>query len=382
MVNFRFVEVFPGGSQDFLDRWTGARKWVIEGVSPYDPEVTTLAQQMIYGRPARPEEGEDLHHFVYPFHSMLFFAPFGFLDFPQARTIWMTLLEISLIGLALISYWVIGWKIALRKKIALVVFSMIWVYGAHTLLVGQFAGLNAFLIIWALWAIQQRKDIGAGILLALTTAKPQMVILLIPFLFVWAVSQKRWYFISAFIFTSGILLGLSLFLLPSWPQEMWQQLSAYPDYAGSISPVEMIGVFFPALAGWGTNLMLGAIIVLLLWSWWVARHQTGYLFLWTALLTIVVTDMIIPRTATSNFAMMLPAFFLILKRLTAVPRWGRGLSVLAALIFFVGGWGLFLAAFVNGILAKHLVFFPLPIFCFLGLLWSFPNLGKDQSVSL
>jgi len=370
-INSRFVQAFPGGGQDFLDRWTGARKWVTEGLSPYHPDVTALAQQMIYGRPARPEVGEDLHHFVYPFHSMIFFAPFGFLDFPEARVIWMTVLELAIIGLVVLSTHLIEWKMPSGKRGVLIVFSFVWVYGAHTLLVGQFAGVNALLITLVLWNLQHKRDIWAGLLLALTTTKPQMVILFIPYLILWALSTKRLAFIGAFGLTLGVLLTLSVLLLPSWPVEMWTQLSAYPDYAGSISPVEMLGVFFPVLAGWGTALGTGLILLTLFWSWWRARTQTGYVFVWAALLSIVVTNLIVPRTTTSNFMMMLPAFFLgSMAFEQTFPRWGGWLvaAILAGL--FIGGWMLFFAAFVENTLPKHLVFFPFPILCFAGLLWA------------
>jgi len=89
--NYRFAQLVPGGN-DFLARWTGARAWVVEGRSPYDPEVSLNAQRMIYGRPAKLEAGEDLAHFVYPLPAMVFFAPFGLLPYPLARAAWMTLL--------------------------------------------------------------------------------------------------------------------------------------------------------------------------------------------------------------------------------------------------------------------------------------------------
>ena len=378
--NIKFVQAFPGGGQDFLDRWTGARKWLTEGISPYHPDVTALAQQMIYGRPARPEAGEDLHHFVYPFHSMLFFAPFGLLDFPQARALWMTVLELAIIGLVVVSTRLIGWEMSAGKSVLLILFSFVWVYGAHTLLVGQFAGLNALLIALVLWNLQYDRDVLAGILLALTTTKPQMVVLLVPFLMLWAVTTKRWRLIGSFGITLGVLLGVSLLLLPSWPLEMWRQLTAYPDYAGSISPVEMVGVFFPALAGWGTTLAAGLIMLILAWNWWQARTQTGTPFIWTALLTIVVTNLIVPRTTTSNFMMMLPAFFLGLMTLEqTLPRWGTWLVALVLIGLFIGGWVLFFAAFVEGTMPKHLVFFPFPVICFIGLLWASPQWIRSRS---
>ena len=93
--NYRFSAQNPGGN-DFLARWMGARKWLMEGISPYDEHVSLATQEMIYGHPADVSQGEDISHFVYPLTSMVFFGPFGLLDFLPARALWMTVLELSL----------------------------------------------------------------------------------------------------------------------------------------------------------------------------------------------------------------------------------------------------------------------------------------------
>jgi len=38
-MNYRFSVQNPGGN-DFLARWMGARKWLMEGISPYDQRVS------------------------------------------------------------------------------------------------------------------------------------------------------------------------------------------------------------------------------------------------------------------------------------------------------------------------------------------------------
>ena len=107
--NLRFAQQAPGGN-DFLARWTGAHYWLVEGVNPYDEQVSLAAQRMIYGRPANAAAGEDVAHFVYPLPAMLFFAPFGLLPYTTARAMWMTLLEIGLPILAVIGIRLGRWK--------------------------------------------------------------------------------------------------------------------------------------------------------------------------------------------------------------------------------------------------------------------------------
>jgi len=93
-------------------------------------------------------------------------------------------------------------------------------------------------------------------------------------------------------------------------------------------------------------------------------------FQWAAALTIVITNLIAFRTATTNFVGMLPALFIIFK--TWEDRWGKGgviASLFALLSLLVGLWALFLAT-VHGNIEDAVMYLPLPILTFVGLLWS------------
>ena len=178
IANYQFSMSVPGGN-DFLARWVGAHYWVVRGINPYDPEVSLASQEMIYGRPANPAEGEDVAHFVYPLPAMIFFAPLAPFSYPVARAIWMTILEISLPILALIGIQLARWKPSRRMLLIVMVFSLVWYHGFRSVILGQFAVIEALLMTGALLAIQRRQDGVAGILLALSIAKPQMTVLLI-----------------------------------------------------------------------------------------------------------------------------------------------------------------------------------------------------------
>ena len=188
--NYRFSIQSPGGN-DFLARWTGAHFWLVEGINPYDEQVSLEAQIMIYGRPANPSLGEDVAHFVYPLPAMLFFAPFGLLPFTLARAIWMTILEISLPLLAFISLRITRWRPPPATYILLILLSIFWYHGLRSVIVGQFAVIEALLIAGGLWSGQRESDVSGGILLGLTISKPQMSFLILPFVCLWAVRQRR-----------------------------------------------------------------------------------------------------------------------------------------------------------------------------------------------
>lgn len=367
--NYRFVLQNPGGN-DFLARWMGANYWVMRGISPYDPQVSLATQQVIYGRPADAAEGEDIAHFVYPLHSMLIFAPLGVLDYSVARAVWMTLLELCLALLALVSLRLVGWEVAAWRTVLFVLFSLFWYHGARTVIIGQFAGINALLITLALLLILRHQDFAGGALLALSTAKPQMAYLIIPFVVLWALSTRRREILGGLFITGALLLAASLALLPSWPLQWLGQLMEYPEYTRRIGSVlSTLANTMPGLSR-SLNPFLHILIYLyLLVEWILAWGKHERWFVWTSLLTIVVTNLAAYRTATTNFVMMVPALFLIFS--VWEMRWRRAGKAgvwLSLILLGVGLWALFLTT-IQGNEEAALMYLPLPFFCLFGLWW-------------
>ncbi len=369
IANYRFAEQAPGGN-DFLARWTGARYWLVEGVNPYDDQVSLAAQNMIYGRPANPELGEDVAHFVYPLPAMVFFAPFGLLPFTTARAIWMTILEICLPVLAYMGLRLASWKPGTSTAAFILLFAVFWYHGIRSIVVGQFAVIEAVLIIGSLLAIKMRNDALAGILLALSIAKPQMSFLIIPFVLFWGAGSRRWGLVGATLASIAALMVGSLLIMPDWPMRWLQQLAAYPDYTALGSPVSILANSLPAGGRILEWVLSGVLLFDLLFEWVAAHRSTGPWFQWTAALTLVVTNLIAFRTATTNYIVLLPALLLIFASLES--RWKRGglLAVWGMMILLlIGLWGLFLTT-VAGNIESVWMYFPLPIISFLGLLWT------------
>ena len=369
IANYRFAEELPGGN-DFLARWVGAKYWVQEGISPYDPQVSLSAQKLIYGRPADVGAGEDVAHFVYPLPAMIFFAPFGALPYTVARAIWMTVLEISLPILALIGIAIADWKPSRTVLISLLLFSVLWYHGLRAVIVGQFAVIEALLLAGALLAVKRQSDPLAGILLGLSIVKPQMAVLLVPFIFLWAGWSRRWSIVVWGVGTIGALLTVSVLLLPDWPVMWIRQLLEYPTYTELGPPVSILADAFPSLSVAITLALGGALLLYLFWEWAKSAGKSDRWFQWTAALTIVITNLVAFRTATTNYVVLLPALCLVFSVLA--ERWGgRGnlvvLLAMAAILF--GMWALFLAT-LEGNTESPIVYLPLPLLTLLGLWWA------------
>ncbi len=366
--NYRFAVQSPGGN-DFLARWMGARMWLMEGISPYDPRVSMATQEMIYGRPADASKWEDLGHFVYPLYSMIFFAPFGLFEYLLARALWMTLLEVGLAALAILSLRLVGWQLPPSRMALLAVFSLLWYHGLRSVIVGQFAVIGAVLIVGALLLIQREHDFEAGILLALATSKPQMVILIIPFVLMWGYSQRRFRLFGGFFGGMAALVLVMMIFIPNWPLQMIWQIMDYPSYSNRIGlPTSIIAGWIPGLS---QQLYIGLnsfFWVYLLVEWVLAWKKGSPWFTWTALMTLTITNFIV-RTATANYAMLLPVIFLIFKiweeRLGRVGRW---VVWAVTLLFFIGLWVLFINT-VDDNLEQPAMYLPLPLFSLFFLWW-------------
>jgi hypothetical protein len=367
-VNYQFVQDEPGGN-DFLARWMGAKSWLIDGLSPYDPEVSLRTQEIFYGRPAVPEEGEDIAHFVYPLPAMIFFAPFGLLPYNEARAIWMTILEICLPLLTWVGLSITRWKPSRPMLVMLLVFSVIWYHGFRAIILGQFAIIEALLIAGGLLAIQRNQDGIAGILLALSISKPQMSFMLLPFVIFWAISRRRWVLIISTLGTIVLLVGASIVLLPGWVLDWIQQVLSYPEYTTTKPPVGIIADLFPTISSW-INLILTCVFILyLIWEWVLALRKGDRWFQWTAAMTILITNLIVVRTATTNYLAMVPGLIIVFS--VIVDRWqkrGAITVVLLLLCLLFGLWSLFLAT-VEGNLENPAMYIPLPIFMLLSLWW-------------
>jgi len=367
LVNYRFAVQTPGGN-DFLARWVGARYWVVEGVNPYDPQVSLAAQQWIYGRPADAASGEDIAHFVYPLPAMLFFAPFALLPYTIARAAWMTVLEVGLAALALIGVRLTTWPLGQRLLVPLTLFSLLWYHGARSIIVGQFAVIEAVLLCGALLAIDRGRDRLAGLLLSLAIAKPQMAVLLIPLVILWGISARRWTLVG---WTAGgilALVGASYLLLPGWPSDWLRQMADYPGYTALGSPVSILGGFL-GRADSAVTLGLSAVLAIsLLWEWRQAWARPRHWFQWTAALTIVITNLIILRTATTNYVVLLPPICLVLAAWTSAGiRRGPAIVLATLAVSWIGLWGLFLAT-VQGNTESPWMYLPVPFLTLVGLL--------------
>jgi hypothetical protein len=159
--------------------------------------------------------------------------------------------------------------------------------------------------------------------------------------------------------------------MPSWPLQWLRQLMDYPSYTMQTgSPLSMIADSMP-----GISRQLSLFLHVLFYSymvveWVIAWGKDEHWFRWTALMTIVITNMVAYRTATTNFMMMLPALFLIFSVWEARWRIGGQIGVwLTLIVLGFGLWPLFIST-VQGNQEQAIMYLPFPFLCLLGMWWA------------
>ncbi len=353
-----------------MGRWAGARAWLVDGHSPYDPQVSQATQTMVYGRPSAPKQGEDPLYFAYPLTAMVFFAPFGLLPYAAARAVWMTLLEMLLPALALIGVRLAGWRTPAGVMALVMVFAILWYHGFRAIVFGQFAVVAAVLIAGALLAVQQGHDLWAGILLALAMTKPQLAVPVTLFVLLWALVARRWLLLTSILLAQAALLAGSLALMPDWPLQWLRQLVDLRLYGIAKPAVWTLTAVAPRARTWVALGVAAVLVLYLLWEWSRALGKDARAFVWTTWMTLTVTTLIAVPGSTGNDVILLPA----LCGLCAVwvQRWARGGAALALgmiLLLGFGPWLAFLLAPSGGTEGPVLIL-TAPVVTLVGLWWS------------
>lgn len=265
-----------------------------------------------------------------------------------------------------------------RPPFPLLVLTSLWAilfyHQARAIILGQFAVVVFFFLALSLWALAKGKDALGGFSLALTTFKPQMVFLVIPFMLIWSILRKRWLLIVAFSGTIALLLGLSWAAEPHWFQGFLRQVIAYPTYAVFGSPIWILtSYYFPALGKPVEILLTLSSLVLLGYFWKRAfKKDSEFFFHQTLGLTLVVTNLIAIRTATTNYVVFLiPMVFLftLAHRYLWIVLW----EILSLPAF----WSLF-AFTVKGDLEQPIMYLPLPFILLLALLFIPSSASSSQ----
>lgn len=358
-----FTRPYPGFN-DYLTVWEASRLFFYKGLDPYSAETSLAIQTRIFGRAALPDEQPN--HFAYPFYAIYFVYPFIHAEYEWATAAWLVFLEVCLIGALILLLDLFKWRARPLTLTGLVIFTLFAYPPARGLVLGQVSHVVYFLQVAALWAFVRQRHGLAGVLLALSTFKPQMSVFIVPFLLLWTLWRRRWRMIGAFSLTMAALIGSSFLLQPNWIEGFLYQLTLYPSYIEVSTPVWVVTDYLLGL-GRGAEIGLNVLgALLMLWAWREAlRRGTIGDFAWAFMLTLTLTHLIGLRTATPHFVVFLVPLMFYLRAWARQRRYGAMVGVLTAL--FALPWVYFLLTLGEGKF-EHPTLFLLPFLALIALM--------------
>ncbi len=358
----------PGN--DFVSHWVSLREFLQKGTNPYGDTAAQLAQKQAYGRLARP--GEDPLRITSPLYSVVVYLPFVMIpQYAMAQAIWMTILELALVGLALLSVRLAGWRPGLVGMAVFGFFSLLWFHSVWPLLNANIMILLALAFTGALAAIKSGLDEVAGMLLAFTTIRLPVFALALIFIVIWSATHRRSRIITWLFGVWFLLVAFALLLMPNWLLELARQL-LNPVNLQTVSTLPAtLAYWLPAMGsrlGWA---LTGLVVVVLAVEWFVAARAEFRGFYWTVCLTLVLSQWVSLPTGPQNFIVLLPMLALVFAMLEERwPRGGRAITGLSMLGLFAGLWALYYNGLGTGQPQPNLaLFLPLPAYLLVTLYW-------------
>jgi hypothetical protein len=305
---------------DFYPIWLTSRRWIRDHRDPYSPELTREIQIGLFGRPldshVPTDPPSDYRTFAYPAFTDLLFWPLSEIPFRILRIAWSALLVVLLGGNVVFWSRALAWQlnaVGLAIAILLTICSYQELEGLYA---GQIGLLVGFLLSASLLALVRERPVLAGISMALTTIKPQMVILAILYLILWSASdwRKRGRFTISFFATMFLLIASSLLVWPHWIQSWINVIRAYPHYAMPPLASEVLGSNLRSYLGTPVIALLLVVAIVLAWRGRTAAVGSYSFWLTLGSLLALTTVTLAPGQAVHDHVILLPAIFLLVSR--------------------------------------------------------------------
>jgi hypothetical protein len=310
-----------GNLSDLYPRWIGARELLLHGRNPYREEVTREIQAGYYGRPIDPSRPNDPHDkvgFAYPVYIAFFLAPTVGLPFPIVQKSFFWLLLVLTGASTILWFRVLRWSLPPWTQVSLLALMLSSIAVIQGLLLQQISLLVAGMMTAAIALIIVDQQVAAGILLAVATIKPQLVLLLLTWLLIWTLGdwRHRYRWVVSYALSMTILCGLGEWYLPHWISLFWRAVRDYQNYTGAASVLD-------SLTGtpWSWIFEIAAFIALLAACWKERRNSadTGS-FAFTVSMVLATTVLLVPISAQYNQVLLIPAMLLLIKERRTIWR--------------------------------------------------------------
>ena len=329
-----YTFLVPSGGDDvFAPMWEAARYVLAGNGSPYAPEAVRRATTLLSDSPVSVR-------YLYPVYMLPIIFPFALIDsYALARAIWMMVMFVSLVSLGLTALALTRWRPKFLILFAYLVFAWGSVPAVRAAYLGNPAMLAGFFAAFGLLLIVQEHYSSAGFFLGLSIIKPQMVILLLVFVLLWAVSKRYMQLVSSMFMTVLVIVGATIAVSPVWFVQYYYQLLAFFQETFPASFAAAVWAWLPERGPWMMGIVGAVLFVWLLLEWWRALGKDTRWFLWTASLTLSITSLFVLPYSISNQVVLVVPFTLVFSLWSQrFKQTGNILSVVVIILFTWGEW--------------------------------------------
>ena len=153
--------------------------------------------------------------------------------------------------------------------------------------------------------------VAAGVLMAVASIKPQLVLLPLCWLTIWTLAdwRRRYRWAASFLITIAILCAASEWYLPHWIPRFWHAIHEYQRYTGATSVMDkLIGT----RSSWALDVLVFAATMVACWR---ERRQAANTDFFAFMLSLVLatTILLVPTYAAYNQVLLLPALMVLVK---------------------------------------------------------------------
>jgi len=317
--NLRYIVPPRGNRFDFYPRWRGGQAlW--NGISPYSASTTDAIQEGMFGGVLPPNV--DQQRMVYPAYVGLILAPLLLLPPSTAIAIWLTIQLIAVLATPILWLQILDWKPP-PWVLGLLIVGLVLVfrYPINLYIVGQFTGTILFGFSLAVWLLQRKRDLAAGILLALTAIPPTIAIPLALVLVGSFVLIGRPRALIGFVVTLAILTAITFVQIGWWIPDFLTQLGAYSSYALPIWPP---GLLEAPILRFGLILAVGLTLLAALIRFRQTRALENF-----AISAILACLLLLPQTGNYYLILLIPPLLVIFRRGGLIFRLAVALAVIS-----------------------------------------------------
>jgi hypothetical protein len=357
-------------SDEFVVNWVAARALITEGESPYQPGVTRAILNAL--NTDKAPALETVPQFTSPIYTILVFLPIAFIaDLSTAQAVWMSLQQIVLAGLILLTV------VISPTKPGRVVFSMIVLttfFGYHALAPiysGSTILITSLFLLLALLFIQNGRNELGGVFLGLTTIQLPYIVLPILLILLWTLGHGKRLVLLWFLAILVLMVVLGVFVVSDWPIQYLRILFRYALYYPASTPGAAFRTWWPGIGTLLSWIVTIITALVLLFEWWVAIRGDFRYLLWAVAFTLTISVWIgLPALPQHLVLLMLPLILYVSAWSERWRRTGNAIATLCLLLIFIWEWWLVYENMGSLRQVDSLVLLiPLPVISLFGLYW-------------